>query len=60
MKNILENQGHSACSFCCNGAHSCMHKARNQTEQARVCRRDDQDRTTYQEGADTHVKFWAT
>ncbi len=34
--------------------------ARNQTEQARVCRRDDQDRTMYQEGADTHVKFWAS
>jgi hypothetical protein len=30
------------------------------TEQARVCRRDDQDRTMYQGGADTHVKFWAT
>jgi hypothetical protein len=34
--------------------------ARNQKEQARVCRRDDQGRTMYQEGADTHVKFLAT
>jgi hypothetical protein len=30
--------------------------ARSQTEQARVCRRDDQDQTMYQEGADTHIE----
>jgi hypothetical protein len=29
---------------------------RNQTEQARVCRRDDQDRIVYQGGADTHIE----